>query len=151
MVYGVPPLEGVFSVWNKGDLPRHDIFDTYFAEFSFQFAPGDQIRIYNTQDRAIAGTAIPTNWTGMHFKAFTFDISNLADGMAIHFNLYNETLIKNCKTGAIDIDISKFAPLPHDAEGWGKTPPPSVPEPSTFILIVGGMIVAGLFRRRFTG
>src|SRR3990172_5215789 len=50
MVYGTPPLETIVDnqEWDKGDLPPHGIFDTYFAEFGFQFSPLNRATAYDT-------------------------------------------------------------------------------------------------------
>ncbi len=55
MTYGIPPLEDIASLqgWDKGDLPKHGIYPTYFYEYEFSFSSSDEISAYNTQDRAI--------------------------------------------------------------------------------------------------
>ncbi|MBI5755315.1 MAG: choice-of-anchor N protein, partial [Nitrospirae bacterium] len=138
MVYGVPPLEQIVTLqeWDKGDLPKHGIYETYFAEFEFQFNP-NQISPYNTQDRAISGGLIPTSGNGMYYVTFNVDTANLAAGYEIHFDLYNTKL----KSGG-DIDITQFAPFSHDAEGR------KVPEPSTLLLLGSGLFGLGLLGRK---
>ncbi|HBI24373.1 MAG TPA: hypothetical protein DDX84_09295 [Nitrospiraceae bacterium] len=139
MVYGFPPLETIVDLqgWDKGDLKPHGIFETYFAEFGFQFT-GAQISPYNTQDRAISGDPIPDSGNGMYYAAFTIDTSNLLDGYTIHFDLYNKKL-KNCTLDK-DCDITQFAPFSHDAESK------KVPEPSTLILLGTGLVALSLWR-----
>lgn len=138
MYYGVPPLEAIL-MFDRGDLPTHSIFPTYFKEFEFQFDSANRIATYNSQDRAIAGTAINTAYSstgGMYFAAFNLDVSTLSPGYELHFDLYNTTF--NRYTG--DVDVTKFAPFSHDAETT------SVPEPGTLLLMGTGL--TGLYFSR---
>ncbi len=145
MVYGVPPLENIVSLqgWDKGDLPRHGIYETYFAEFEFQFNSSSQISPYNTQDRAKSDGSIPATGSGMYYVEFTIDTSLLTAGYNIHFDLYNTAL----KCGG-DIDITQFAPFSHDAQSNGH----KVPEPGTFLLLGGGLLISvigfGFYNRK---
>ncbi|MDD2898788.1 MAG: choice-of-anchor N protein [Desulfuromonadaceae bacterium] len=130
MVYGVPPLETNLA-FTSGDLSKHNIYETYFAEFSFLF-DATQVNAYNTIDGSAA--------TGMlNQKTFTIDLSNLADGYGIHFDLYSES------TRNGDISIDKFAPFSHDAEGTHIT---TVPEPGTVMLFGIGMFGLAIFGKR---
>lgn len=140
MDYGVPPLEAILTA-DKGDLPTHGVFPTYFREFSFQFDSANRINGYNSQDRAKSGGAINTAYSatgGMYFAAFNLDVSSLAEGYELHFDLYNTKL--NPFTG--DVDLTKFAPFSHDAETTSR----SVPEPGTLLLMGSGL--TGLYFSR---
>ena len=141
MVYGVPPLETVSSLqgWDKGDLPKHGIYSTYFAEFGFQFSSSNKATPYNTQDDTGAGPA-PNSSGSMYYAAFTINTELLDPDYVIHFDLYNKKL-RDCTVGA-DCDITQFAPFSHDAES-GK-----VPEPATLLLLGMGLVGLSLFGRR---
>lgn len=142
MTYGVPPLENIAELqgWDKGDLPKHSIFPTYFYEFEFSFSSSNQISQYNTQDRAISGAPIdldPNSSGGMYYTAFTVNTSNiLSDDYVIHFDLYNTKLVRGG-----DIDVSQFAPFSHDAESTISR----VPEPGSLLLVGSGLV--GLYLR----
>lgn len=147
MTAGGPPLEST-GVIDPGDLASHGVFPTFFAEQGFFFSSADQSAVYNTQDFAGSG---PQAGTGMYYKKFDFDISGLAPGLGIHFDLYNEKLITKCKNQTCtpgDIDINQFAPFSHDAGGWVTTP---IPEPETYAMLLAGLGLMGLVARRRKG
>lgn len=144
MTAGGPPLEST-GVIDPGDLASHGVFPTFFAEQGFFFSAGNQSAVYNTQDFAGSG---PQAGTGMYYKKFDFDISGLAPGLGIHFDLYNEKLITKCKNqvcSPTDVDVDQFAPFSHDAGGWVTTP---VPEPETYAMLLAGLGLMGLVARR---
>ena len=134
MNYGVPPLEAALGP-DKGDLAPHGIFETYFVEFPFQFG-NEQIDPYDTQERAKSGGSIPSSGSRMYYKVFHVNVSGLEPGYLIHFDLYT----KLSKEG--DFDVSEFAPFSHDAESR------RVPEPSTLLLLGGGLLSLAVFGKR---
>jgi hypothetical protein len=136
MFYGVPPFESNIA-FDSGDLSKHDIFETYFKEFSFKFISNNKAEEYNTQDNAGQGPTSNPDGT-MYYVGFSVDTSNLAAGYGIHFDLYNE------KIKGTDIDRDLFAPFSHDAESGYK-----VPEPGTLILLGLGLLGLGSIRRKF--
>jgi hypothetical protein len=140
MIYGVPPMESVVTRqgWDRGDLPRHGIFATYFSEFAFQFSPANRAALYNTQDDAGAGPT-PDPLGSLYYAAFTVDVSGLDPGYALHFDLYNSKLLRSG-----DIDITQFAPFSHDAESM----PTPIPEPSTLLLLAPAIAGVGLWGHR---
>ncbi len=141
MDYGVPPIEAILAS-DSGDLPTHGVFPTYFKEFSFQFDSADRINSYDSRDRARYGGAINTAYSatgGSYFAAFSLDVSSLAEGYELHFDLYNTKL--NPFSG--DVDLTKYAQLTHDAETTSR----SVPEPGT-LLMMGSGLVGLYFSRR---
>ena len=147
MTFGTPPLETILggAATDPGDLPSHGVFPTYFTEQMFTFSASNQSGVYNTQDNAGSG---PQAGTGMYFARFDFDISNLSLGYGLHFDLYNETLISACKNRNCtlgDIDVNKFAPFSHDAQGMVTTP---VPEPETYAMLLAGLGLLGFEARR---
>lgn len=132
MYYGVPPFEANLA-FDSGDLSKHSIFPTYFKEFSFQFSSANRIASYNSQDRAQSGGAINTAYKSngsMYYAMFDVDVSSLAPGYEVHFDLYNTAV----KCGG-DVDKTAFAPFSHDAQSGTTT----VPEPATLVLLGTGM------------
>jgi hypothetical protein len=144
MSYGTPPLEAILAQ-DPGDLPSHGIYPTYFAEFGFRFNAGDRTAAFNTAD---SPSATPDGGTGMYFHAFTIDTSLLAQGYAIHFDLYDTKLGRPLPDGTIDIDVNKFAPFSHDAQSLSlHTPPGAVPEPTHIVMMALGLAGALAGRR----
>jgi PEP-CTERM motif-containing protein len=138
MTYGRPPLEQNLTAGSDpGDLASHGIYATYFKEVAFNFSAANMTAPYNTADDAGAG---PSTGSGMYYMAFNIDTSLLNPDYVIHFDLYNEKVLK-CS----DIDVSSFAPFSHDAES-GK-----VPEPSSLLLLGSGLLGLGFWgRKRFS-
>lgn len=153
MTYGTPPIDTVATqLHDDGDLSPHGIFDTYFFEYVFDFNGAPQSGAYNTADDTGQG---PIAGTGMYYRAFTFDVTDLDTQYALHFDLYNIKLINacngngnaNCVVG--DVDQTRFAPFSHDAQsgnGGGGRVFFSVPEPGIIALL--GIALAGLSVRQ---
>ena len=170
MNYGSPPIDacelGPYSCGgDPGDVGGHDIFDTYFIEFKFGFGgedvngngvldPGEDLngngildgstQTYNTQTAGggeSLGGLVPGG-SGSYYVAFQVDLTNLYSTYNIHFDLYSTELSKKSNT---DVDIKKFAPFSHDAEGTGARP---IPEPTSLLLLGSGLLGLGAYFRR---
>ena len=128
MNYGTPPLD--VTLTNK-DLPPHGIYETYYLELMFQFDPLDQTGTYNVQDNP-GGLQ---SGTGSFFSTFNFDISGLAAGYDLHFDLYNTAMKKG------DLVLGEFAPFSHDARTMV-----GVPEPGILVLMGMGLLGLGFAR-----
>jgi hypothetical protein len=135
MVFGTPPLE---TNQNKdpNDLQSHSVFDTYFAEIGFYFDKNNKAAPVDVQDDAGLG---PQLGSGMYFAAFDFDVSGLATGYDLHFDLYDEVI-----RSSGDIDVNKFAPFSHDAEIRRI----QVPEPGSIALFGTGLILLTAVNKR---
>lgn len=143
MTYGTPPIDTFSSAYDPGDLAKHGVFPTYFKEVDFSFSSSNQSSIFNTQDHPAWG---PQSGTGMYYKLFNIDTSNLANGYEIHFDLYNTKLCLKGKgqcASNTDTDITQFAPFSHDAQSM--TP---VPEPETYAMLLVGLGLIGFTARR---
>jgi hypothetical protein len=114
--WGIPPLN--IPDVNPGDLAPHGVFPTYYAEISFYFS-GTTVSAYNTQDDAPASGLL-------YYHDFLVDVTNLAPGYNLHFDLYDEKV----KKGAYTID--DFAPFSHDASSGHH----EVPEGSVTAILV---------------
>lgn len=148
MTYGTPPIDAYSSSADPGDLPTHGVFPTYFKEVEFSFG-SNQSSPFNTADNPSWG---PQPGTGMYYNLFSMDMSNLAPGYAIHFDLYNTKLCTSSRgscAGTTDTDITQFAPFSHDAQSM-INPPPPVPEPETYIMLLAGLGLVGFSGRRRT-
>lgn len=143
MVFGTPPLDTFLQAFDNGDLGTHGVFPTYFTQITLpKFTDGQQINSYNTQDRAIAGTPISFSGTGMFYQKVKFDLTKLAAGYDLHWDLYSAALVEcnnNPNCNSTDVDVNDFAPFSHDAEstrnGNPPTPPDPVPEPTTLLML----------------
>ena len=140
LAYGIPPTENDME-FDPHDLNHGDFFPTYFGEFAFQFEAVNTVDAYNAQDDT-GQYADTLGGTGAYYAAISVDISNLAAGYNLHFDLYNTEFAKKDYT---DIDIDSFAPFSHDAET--RTPTP-VPEPATLFLFGTGLLGFGGFVRK---
>ena len=124
MVYGTAPIEEL-----KKELPTHDIFPTWFTERSFDLEFAGKAAEYNSQDSP-GGLVASTSGT-LYYEDFAVDITGLADGYAIHFDLYTKN---------DDGTIAKFAPFSHDVQ--------MVPVPGAMLLGSLGLSVSGWLLRR---
>ena len=133
LVYGTPPIESNLA-FDSGDLSKHSIFPTYFAQVAFQFdsSVGNRVAAYNVEDG--------TGGTGyLYKKDFSIDVSGLAVGYSVHFDLYSEEFSKGC-----DIDVNKFAPFSHDAQSLEVS---HVPDGSATLGLLGlGLMGLGFYR-----
>ncbi len=154
MNYGIPPADLTIETTPGGDsddLQTHSIFPTYFSEESFSFSPTDKTGTFNT---AIFPALGPQPGTGMYFKKFDIDVTNLDENYAVHFDLYRTEEItekictynrrkKKCTNVATgELDIAEKAPFSHDAQSGpgGGVPPDEVPEPAPMLLLGLGLL-----------
>ena len=128
--YGAPPIT------DPNSLAPHDIFDTYFELFQFNF-DGLAGLIGNTQP---GDSGEGQGYT----ETFDITINSLATGVTgVHFDLF--TMVGD-GTLENNLNVKTFAPFSHDAES-GVVPVP-VPEPSTLLLLGLGLVGIGIRKRR---
>ena len=131
----------------------HGVFDTYFIQNTFNFTGAPTTASVDTQSNP-GYDPTATSGTDLSYLQFDVDVSGLAAGYGLHFDLYNLSICTTDKGQcqvAGDADQSQFAPFSHDAEYVppGGTPSPGpVPEPATLALFGLGAIAMGVTRRR---
>jgi len=132
MVYGTPPLDVDLD---PKDLADHGIFETYYYEQPFTLDPAKTTGLYNSQDTpggpSVAGS-------DLYYQDFKVDVSGVASGYTIHFDLYTMKTIE--RQGELVNVIADFAPFSHDLE--------TVPTPGALMLGVMGIGMVNSFLRR---
>ncbi|HKQ36526.1 MAG TPA: choice-of-anchor N protein [Verrucomicrobiae bacterium] len=136
MAYGNPPA----SITEKSlDLQSHGIYDTHYVEIGFTFDTSRRADLYNSAENPGGPDADPTG--AMIFEDFDVDVSGLAAGYQVHFDLYNLGRDKRGNTM-----VKEFAPFSKDAQSG----PLSVADTSSTMILLG-MAMLGIegLRRRF--
>ncbi len=122
---GTPPSWGD----NQGSYPGHGIYPTKYTELYISSLVNTYPEtVHNTQPGEYADTAPG--------KIFKFDISTSYD--FLHFDAYGYHRESDGKF--------KFVPPSHDGEK-GRIPPPTIPEPTTLLLVGSALAVVGGIRK----
>jgi len=145
MQYGTPPVSTLFP-----DLPSHGVFPTEYAEIGFSFNPLNKATSYDTSLHP-GGFAASSSGT-LLYQAFTVNITGLAAGDIVHFDLYDETVKLGEKGASYGEDN---APFSHDAQSTtstgGGSGDPKVPDGgATAALLGAAMMGLGALRRKIT-
>ena len=136
MSYGNPPASVTSS---SLDLQSHSIYDTHYYEIAFTFDTSQRAELYNSQDSP--GGLVEDASGAMLFESFDVDVSGLAAGYQVHFDLYN---LGTDKRG--NVMVKEFAPFSHDAQSGSLT---VADTSSTMILLGMAMLAVEGMRRRF--
>jgi hypothetical protein len=145
MVWGRPPVDGE----QQGEIAPHGIFDTHYAEVAFSYTGSELISAYNVQDGSSASGTI-------NRRTFAVDVSGLAAGYQVHFDLYNTEFIRKKRLNLEVID--EFAPFSHDAASGPRVvipppeePPTHVPDSGATVALLGLAVAALGAGKRFLG
>ena len=136
MAYGNPPASVADS---SLDLQSHGIYDTHYFEIAFTFDSSKRAALYNSQ--ITPGGLVVDSSGAMIFEDFDVDVSGLAAGYQVHFDLYN---LGTDKRG--NVMVKDFAPFTHDAQSGPLT---VADTSSTMILLGMAMLAVEGMRRRF--
>lgn len=133
MYYGDPPAN--IADTDKGNLPTHSEFPTYYAEIAFHFTT-TTVPAYNAQDGTSASGVLYT-------YNLAVDTSALLPGYSVHFDLYDEAIKKG------DYTLGDFAPFSHDVDsGVNTNTYTTVPDNSSTYLLLGLGLVGVAFASR---
>lgn len=127
MVYGAPPID---ADRNPDEIARHGIYDTYYYEHEFTLDPAKRTALYNSQDHPGGPGSVVADGP-LYYQDFEVDVSGLASGYAVHFDLYTKTS---------DGKLEYFAPFSHDLL--------AVPVPGAVLLGSMGLALSGYRLRR---
>jgi hypothetical protein len=139
MVYGVPPVDLYSQAFDPGDLSKHDVFPTYFAQFAAPTSGWYRVNPYDVE--STPGLPVANGAGQMLAVGIPIDYRGLADGYGLHFDFYQVASAKKTPT---DADIIDKAPFSHDVDA---TPVP-VPEPASMLLLGTGLLGFGIVARK---
>jgi hypothetical protein len=120
LLHGAPP----------NPVGTHDnLFPSYYAQIAFSFG-ATTVASYNVQTGESAKGVLSQ-------QIFSIDMSGLADGFGLHFDLFS------LSGGSID----KFAPFSHDAEGRRTNVPDAGASAALLAIGIAGLALFGRVRK----